>query len=196
MGLFRTNLDKGLTILEISKKLNIGYRPAYNHINEMFKEDMITIKEVGKAKQCFLNLKSEKARHVLGELDIFKKERLYKSKLKNILENLIKKLTDKYLSEIQAIVLFGSYSKGKAVKDSDVDLLFIINNIRNKELRADIERECVSFQYSHNVKVSPIITDAIEFKKMLKAEELNVGKEVREYGIALYGIEQFWRLIV
>ena len=33
-----------------------------------------------------------------------------------------------------------------------------------------------------------------EFKKMLASKELNVGKEVREYGISLYGHELFWRV--
>lgn len=197
MKLFRKNLDKGLTILEISKKLTIGYRPAYNHINEMFDEGIITIEEVGKAKQCFLNLKSEKSRHILGEVDLLRKEKLYKkeTKLKKVLENLISNLTEKYISEIQSIVLFGSYAKGRAVKGSDVDLLFIVNDIKNKELRADIERECISFQYSHNIKISPLITDIKEFKKMLKAKELTVGKEAREYGIPLYGSEIFWRIV-
>jgi predicted nucleotidyltransferase len=197
MGLFRKNLDKGLTILQISKRLKIGYRPAYNHISEMHKEKMINIKEVGKAKECTLDLRSEKTRHVLGELDILKKEKLYKNhpKLKNILEKLIKKLSEKHLSEIHSIVLFGSYAKGKAVKSSDIDLLFIVSDIKNKGLRSDIERESASFEYSHNLSVSPIITDAIEFRKMLKSEGLDVGKEVKEYGIALYGFEQFWRLI-
>jgi len=59
LDFFRTNLDAGLTILEISKKLKIGYRPVYNHINEMSTEGIITIKKVGKAKQCFLNLKED-----------------------------------------------------------------------------------------------------------------------------------------
>ena len=197
MGLLRKNLNKGLTILQISKKLKIGYRPAYNHINEMNNESIINVKVVGKAKECFLNLKSEKARHLLGEVDIIKKERLYKKELKlgNILEKLIKKLSEKYISEIQSIVLFGSYAKDKAVNGSDIDILFIVSDMKNKELRTDIERECASFEYSHNIKVSPIITDAIEFRKMLKSEELNIGKEVLEYGIALYGFEQFWRII-
>ncbi|MBR9690052.1 nucleotidyltransferase domain-containing protein [Candidatus Woesearchaeota archaeon] len=196
MGLFRKNLDEGITILQISKRLNIGYRPAYNHINEMNNENMIIIKKVGKAKECFLNLKSEKARHVLGEIDILRKEGLYKKegRLKNILENLIKKLSEKYVSEIQSIVLFGSYAKGKAVKGSDIDLLFIVNDMKNKKLRADIERECASFEYSYNLKISPIITDAAEFRRMLKSEELNVGKEVRDHGMILYGFEHFWRI--
>ncbi len=170
--LLRMNLDKGLTILKISKQLKIGYRPAYNHINEMFNEGIITIKEVGKAKQCFLNLKSEKARYVLGEVDILRKERLYKNetKLKNVLERLIKILTERHISEIQSIVLFGSYVKGKSIKDSDVDILFIVSDIKNKELRANIERECASFEYSHNMRLSPIITNAEEFRKMLKSE--------------------------
>lgn len=196
MGLFRKNLDKGSTILEISKKLNIGYRPAYNHIDVMFKENMIVIEKVGKAKQCFLNLKNEKARHVLTEVDMLRKEKLYKKeiKLKNILNELILRLTERYISEIQSIILFGSFAKGKSLKNSDIDLLFIVSDIKNKELRADIGRECASFQYSHNIKIGPLISDVKEFKKMLKAEDLNVGKEVREHGIVLYGSELFWRI--
>ena len=197
MGLLRTNLDKGFTILEISKKANIGYRPAYNHISEMFREKIIEIKEVGRAKQCFLNLKNEKAIHILGEVDMLRKENLFKkeTKLRNILEKLIQKLTEKHISEIQSIVLFGSYAKGKSIKDSDIDILFIVSDIKNKAIRGDIERESASFEYSHNAKISPILTDAMEFRKMLKVEGLNVGKEVREYGIALYGFEQFWRIM-
>ncbi len=196
LGLFRANLDKGLTILQIAKKLRIGYRPAYNHIAAMSDQEIINVQEVGRAKQCTLNLKCEKARHLMGEIDLLRKEELYKNepKLKNVLEKLIPKLAEKHISEIQSIILFGSYAKGKASKNSDVDLLFIVNDIKNKELRADIERECASLQYSHNIKISPLITDSKEFKIMLKAEELNIGKETREHGIAIYGSEHFWRL--
>ena len=82
------------------------------------------------------------------------------------------------------------------MKDSDIDILFIVNDMKNKELREDIERESASFQASYNTRVSPLITDAKEFRGMLKAEGLNIGKEAREYGIALYGSEVFWRFIV
>ena len=75
IGLMRKGLDKGLTILEISKQLKIGYRPAYNHITEMEKEQIIQIEKIGNSKQCKLNLDSPKTRHLLeslklGELDI------------------------------------------------------------------------------------------------------------------------------
>src|SRR3989344_979529 len=108
VGLFRKNLGKGFTILEISKLLKIGYRPAYNHIIELEEIKAITTKKIGSAKQCSMNLENVQSRHFLQEVDLVRIE---------------------------------------------------------------------------------------EFKKMLKSKEMNVGKESKEYGIALYGSEQFWRFI-
>lgn len=197
VGLMRKDLSKGETILAISKKLKIGYRPAYNHINAMEEEGVIRAEKIGNSRNCFLNLRSEKCRHLLEELDTLKKEDIYKKspKIKAVIESLISKLTKEFISDIHSIVLFGSHAKGAAVKSSDVDLLFIVTDLKNKSLRENIERESASYQNSYNIKVSPLITDIGEFKKMLKVEELNVGKETRDYGISLYGSEMFWRLL-
>ncbi len=197
MALFRKNLGKGLTIRQVSQMLNIGYRPAYNHITSMEEQEIINIEQVGKAKQSSLNLKSEKCRHLLEEVGMQQKEKLFRkhTKLKNILESITKKLTEKFVSEIHSIILFGSYAKGKPTAESDIDLMFIVSDLKNKTLREEIERECASFQYSHNTQVSPVITDIPELKKMLEVEELTVGKEAKEYGIPLYGSEKFWRTI-
>ena len=194
--LMRKNFALGLTISEISRKLDIGYRPAYIHIIEMEKEGIIKVLKVGNAKQCKLNLENNKTRHLIQELDIKKKEELCNKNQKlKIVESLISKLTEKYPSEILSIVLFGSYAKETATKQSDIDLLFIINNLKDKNIRDTIERECASYQHSHNIKISPLITNIEELKKMLNAKELNVGKEVREYGISLFGHELFWRVL-
>ena len=98
--LMRSDLDKGMTIHEISKLLKIGYRPAYNHLTEMEKESIVQIEKVGSSKQCKLNITSQKAKHLLQSLDIVKKENIYKDnpKLKTIIEGLISKLTEKYIS--------------------------------------------------------------------------------------------------
>ena len=112
-----------------------------------------------------------------------------------ILDNLISKLIEKFISRIHSIILFGSYVKGTATKQSDIDLLFIVDNLKDKKLREVIDRESASYQYTHNTKISPLITDIKEFKEMLKSKEFNVGKEVKESGVSLYGHELFWRLI-
>lgn len=193
----RKRLDTGLTIREIAKQLNIGYRPAHNHITAMEEEGIIQVEKIGNAKQCALARENEKARHLLAEVDLEKKKEIYSKnpKVKAVVESMLAKLTEKHIAEIQAVILFGSYAKGTAAKTSDIDLLFIINDLKGKEVRQSIERECVSYQHSHNIKISPLITDIGEFKKMLNNKEMNVGKEIKESGIPLYGSEIFWRVV-
>lgn len=194
--LMRKNIDLGLTISQISKLLKIGYAPAYNHIGEMEKQEIIKVSKIGNSKQCMLNLENSKTRSFLQSLDILHKEELYNKNLKlKVVESLIYKISEKYPSEVLSIVLFGSYAKETATKQSDIDVLFIINNLKNKNIRETIERECASYQHSHNIKISPLITNIEELKKMLNAKELNIGKEVREYGISLFGHELFWRVM-
>lgn len=197
VGLLRMEMDRGSTILNLSKKLKIGYRPAYNHVSGLEMDGVITVKTVGRAKQCLLNLSNTKCRYSLQELDLVRKELLYKNypKLNIVIESLIEKITTKFVADIHSIVLFGSYAKGSATNKSDVDLLFIVSDLKNKSVRKAIERECASFQYSHNILVSPLITDVVEFRKMLRAKEMNIGKEAKEHGISVFGSEQFWRFI-
>ncbi len=197
IGLLRKELDMGFTIMEISRRLKIGYRPAYIHISEMIKEGIISARKIGMAKYCNLSLENPRCRQLLAEVDLLRKENLFKEnqKLKSVLESLIATLSGTLASEIHSIVLFGSHAKGTATKSSDIDLLFIVADMKDKSARESIERECASYEYSHNVKISPMITDVTEFKKMLKTKELNVGKETREQGIPLYGSEIFWRLM-
>ncbi len=197
VGLLRQDLGKGFTILEISKLLKIGYRPAYNHVAGLEQIKAITVKKVGSAKQCFLNLENAQLLHFLQEVDLARKEEVCRSnqKLKTILDEIVPKITNQITSSLHSIILFGSHAKGTAAKSSDIDLLFIVSDIKDRSVRDMIERECAGYQYSYNVKISPLIADIGEFKKMLNSKELNVGKEVKEQGIAVYGSEQFWRLI-
>ena len=198
VNLLRKDLDNGITILGISRRLRIGYRPAHNHVSAMIKEGIINARKIGAARQCSLNLENARCRQFLAEADLSRKEDLFRGnhRLKLILENLISKLSETLVSDIHSIVLFGSYVKGTATKSSDIDLMFIVADIKNKTVRENIERECANYEYSHNVKISPLITDIEECRKMLKTRELNIGKEAKEYGLPLYGSEMFWRLMI
>ena len=166
-------------------------------LEQMEKEGIITIEKIGNAKKCLLNVSNAKSRNLLEELDNLKKEGIYASypKIKAITEELISKVTQEFISDMHSIVLFGSYAKGTATKQSDLDLLFITADLKNRQLRENIERQCISYQNSHNLRVSPIISDVAEFRKMINDGKFNVGKEAKEYGISLYGSEMFWRLV-
>ena len=197
VGLMRKDLNNGFTILEISRKLKIGYRPAYMHISGMEGEGIIKIKRAGMAKQCFLDIGNAKCRRLLEDVDMVAKDVITAKnpRLKSVLDGIVSKIGEIFASDLHSVVLFGSYAKMNAVKASDVDLLFIVADMKKENVRAGIERECASYQYSHKLTVSPLISDVVEFKKMLNSNEINVGKEIKEYGIPLYGSEMFWRII-
>ena len=90
IGLMRKGLDKGLTILEISKRLKIGYRPAYNHIGEMESEGIIKINKIGSSKQCSLNISNPKTKHLLETLDIERTEDISNSREERIDDSFIR----------------------------------------------------------------------------------------------------------
>src|SRR3989338_3481924 len=140
VSLLRKNLGKEFTILEISKLLKIVYRPAYNHIAELEKIKAITTTKVGSAKQCSLNLENARSLHFLQEIDLARKEELSQSnqKLNSILNEIILQITTRITSSLHSIILFGSYAKGSATKSSDIDLLFIVSNIKDKSVRDTI----------------------------------------------------------
>ncbi len=194
-GLLRPG--EGLTIREVSRQLGIGYRPAYLHLHGMAKEGMVRMERVGMAKLCRLNLSSEACRQVLAEVDRKRKEKLFMAvpALRAVLEGLVGRLAEAWPGEIHTMMLFGSYAKGTAGKRSDVDLLFSTSSLRNRRVREGIERECAGYRYSHNLTVSPVITDIAEFKKMVHGKGVTVGKEAAA-GIPLYGAEAFWRWVV
>ena len=193
-GLLRSG--ERLTIRAVALQLGIGYRPAYLHLHGMEKERMVVMEQVGRAKQCRLDFSSEACRQLLGEVDLHRKERLFAHTpwLRSVLDGLVSRLAEELPGDLQIVVLFGSYAKGTVGKKSDIDLLFVVGSLRSRRVRITIEKECSSYIYSHNITVSPIVTDIAEFKKMAKGKEMSVGKEAAG-GIPLYGAESFWRWV-
>ena len=172
IGLMRKGLGKGLTILEISKQLKIGYRPAYNHITEMEKEGIIEIEKIGSSKQCKLNLASPQTRHLLESLDLTRKKEIYQQnpKLKTVIESLISKLTEKFISEVHSIVLFGSYAKNTERKESDIDIYIETTNPKIKE-------EAQKIYDLISVKIGKFNVNDLLIKEIMKNHAIIKGGE-------------------
>ena len=92
-------------MLEISKLLKIGYRPAYNHISELEGDNVIVTKKVGSSKQCFLNLENAQSRHFLQEVDLVRKKEVYRSslKLRTILEEIVPKIINQIVASLHSV---------------------------------------------------------------------------------------------
>ncbi len=172
---------KQWTILQISKNLNADYKNTYQEINKMHPNILV------KEKKGSINLIELK---LLPDPQIFQTERkrtglfLEKNRIFRLFLDDIVSLNYPFF----IVLVFGSYVKNTWTKKSDIDIC-IISDDENKA------KEIIS-----KFKLSPFRLDiqtfsTREFISMINTKEANVGKEIIQNNIILYGIENYYNLI-
>ena len=152
----------------IAKKLNTNHMNIARKIKELEKENVVDYKQEGKNKAYFLKKTIEAKNYVLSAES-------YK------LTNLIKKYPDiRIIAEgvqkdkrIKLAILFGSYAKGIAKSDSDIDIYI---ETSDKRIREDISLI--------NTKMS------IKIGKYDKSSLLI--KEIEKNHVIIKGVEQYY----
>jgi len=170
------NKEEKHSIRRLSLIREINYKSAYLAAKKLEKEGSITLERIGNTINCFFNNKFDER--------VF----LVESKRReDLLKNSDFKVIFSRLNNIKfpfICLVFGSYSKGKNDKHSDIDLLFITDN--EKEINKEI---------SIIPKIHPTIISFHEFDKMAKTNEFSVVKEAMKHNIILIGIEDYYRLV-
>src|SRR3972149_10647020 len=101
-------------------------------------------------------------------------------KVKSLMAKMKKGLTELYGPRLKAVSLFGSYARGDYNKNSDLDVMIVLDTyksywdelVRSAELASDLSLE-------YNVTVSRTIMTEEQWKK----GELAVVRNVREEGV-------------
>jgi predicted nucleotidyltransferase len=101
--------------------------------------------------------------------------------------SVMKQLVAFIISKIspERIILFGSYARGDNRKDSDVDILIIIKNLKNeRQITGTLYKELLK----ENISV-PVDFLAIDYNKYnrLKNETGYIYKTIEREGLILYG---------
>ena len=119
--------------------------------------------------------------------------KLSSEKLKLLLDELKISLENKFDTNFEGLILFGSYAKGTANDNSDLDLLLVLNElpqspikkfdlirdiIMNLENKYKININVISIKKS-NLKLSPLLIDIAEYAKIL-ADRNNAVKKFFE----------------
>ena len=116
--LFLSGYTKEFYLREISKKAGIPLKTTQTAVSFLEKENILKIKRDGKNKYFSLNLENIETKLFLEHAELYKtqlflqKYTLFKTFLKNFKTESI-------------IVLFGSFAKGTAGKESDADIFII-----------------------------------------------------------------------
>jgi len=81
------------------------------------------------------------------------------------------------------VILFGSYAKGNAKTDSDIDLLIIKNTNKRP---VDRIKEVLNLTWGYSPRIEPQVLTPKEFDNAIKQKHYFITEEVLKYGKTIY----------
>jgi predicted transcriptional regulator len=173
------NSGEKININRISKNLKMDYKNTYNIVQDLAKQNLISLEKFGKSISCILN---KKAHPLIFEAEEGRRKKLIGNKNFMILYEKLKLLPFSFIS-----LVFGSYAKGESRKNSDIDMMILCEKNREKEIENTISML--------PLKIHLVVLTYDEFLSMAKSREFSVVSEAIKNNIILIGIEDYYRMI-
>ena len=184
LNLFRKNISLKASILGIAKKINKkAYQRVYEAVNDMVKKNILHSQKVGGSNLISLELTKSSITY-LAFLD--EQEPMVK-KIPNYEQIISIKEASRYL-----IIVTGSYAKGKAKKNSDLDLVIIIPDT---EKSFDIQKLIENLTFLFYPRVHLYVFNNKDFIAMLLDKKENYGKEIYKNHIILKNAYIYYELL-
>lgn len=107
--------------------------------------------------------------------------------LNAITDQVVDEVTKLLKNDIYKIILYGSYARGDADNESDIDIMILLNCSKDRvsEYRKQLVKLASSASLKNDVEVSLMLRDRGTFEKNLKI--LPFYQNVMREGVALYG---------
>lgn len=94
---------------------------------------------------------------------------------KRALECIIQEVTNKY--PVKRIILYGSKARGDFIEGSDIDLLFVTEDILDSPTKFQIGDIIYEYEVSHDVVISAIFVSELEPREKINVFLIRVKKE-------------------
>ena len=186
LDIFRINFGKRLTFGEVKDQSGQNSNSFIQRtLGNCIHEGLIETETVGRGMLLY------KLRINDITLSYF---RLILTELYDISENIPYKLQKEIteLTTAYSLVIFGSYAKNKQNKDSDLDIVIIVED---KKLMPEIRARVEAVKLGEFTNIDYDIFTTNDFKDMLKAKEENVGKEIVRHNLIFNNSQLFYKLI-
>jgi predicted nucleotidyltransferase len=164
-----------LTASDISKKTKIPRRTVSRKLAKLVKLNLARYSIEGKNKKFYLDLKDQKVKVLINFIENYKALKFIneQKEIYIILEEIIK---------LRDVVLFGSYAKGQANNESDVDILIIGNQSEKIREIARTQIKKIGIQFS----------TLVDFEKLLKKKNTLAIEIIKNH--IIFGSSQFFNL--
>jgi predicted nucleotidyltransferase len=126
LGLYRSDYERSLHLREVARETGAGVSPIHVQLKKLEKMKILSSAIKGRNKEYSPNLSNFLTKYYMTLAETFKS-------ITYLEENfLIKKIISELKNRIEGtIILFGSFAKARATKESDVDL-FIVTEQKSK----------------------------------------------------------------
>ncbi len=152
------NQSKSFTPSEISRFCNLSKSRASELLREFEKKQAVSKKNIGKSIVYTL-LQNNKIKILI---ELFKKDSLSTDE---IINEFIGKYKKQFSSSLVSAILFGSYARGTAREDSDINLLIIVDE-KEKQIKQNfINNLTTEFLVKYKKRFSPILISQEEIEK-------------------------------
>lgn len=164
---------------EIAKNVGLSHVKAHTALKDLTKNGVVNMRSVGSSLVYWLNEEHFLVKEIIRPA--FEKE-----------EDIFCHIVRIILKEINpprplSIILFGSFAKGGASADSDIDIIIIYPHSKNKPLidreLSEAEKKITSLFGNHLASVSLLVN---EFQKKLKKKDAFIDEIIRT-GKVIYG---------
>ncbi len=186
VDLLSKNMEKIFTINEIAKSLGEYYSFVHRTVGKLTKEGIVIQTKAGKSHLCSLNLENEKTMALIQLSEIESRDEFYRKnkELKLIFDDFVKGADNE---KTIAIILFGSYAKGTANKESDIDILIVAAR------KFNIDKIAKEIHAKYGKEISTVLITPEEFRKQ---KDKAIIKEIIKDHFVLYGAESFVKMAV
>jgi len=111
--------------------------------------------------------------------------------LKQILDELIKDVIPIFDEKLKRVILFGSYARGDYDAESDIDVMFLIDDdakTLNGKYRKSVCRATSKIGLKHDILLCSVLQNEHDFYECVNS--IPFYKNVAREGITLYGQKQ------
>ncbi|MBI5797278.1 nucleotidyltransferase domain-containing protein [Candidatus Woesearchaeota archaeon] len=174
MDIIELLLKRDNHVRGIAKKLNEPHSTILRKLNNLKKRNVIDSRKEGRNKIFFLRKNLVSKTYILqSELHKLTKLLQHNPELSIIFEDILKK------SDEKLIVLFGSYAKGLAKMDSDIDIYIETKSRSVKKAVEDVHSKINAKIGVFDIK-SPLIKEIIKDHIIIRGIEVFYDKQVPE----------------
>lgn len=189
LGYLLRNPLESKSLHQIAIDTKLSYVTVHKLIPYLVKRKLIKLEKKGKANLILIDFEDAGVEKLSSAM-LYEKSKFLSKYPPLIL--LTRDLEEALAGNFYILLLFGSYAKGEAKKDSDIDLFFIIPRRQEIEFYQEKINKVLKL-YPHTKKDVKIVSTE-DFKEMLN-QKYTVGRSVFQQGIVLFGAEHYYAMV-